>query len=222
MLTVIDEFSRTCLTIDVARRLRSKNVLETLADLFIEHRPPEPAPAQEVIAIAVREWLAQISLKTLSIEPGSPWENGYSQSFNRKLRDEVRSGEIFSMRKEAQILIDVWRRHFNTVWPHSALRYRPPIGVQRRRHVVFLIHPATRGGLKDTWPSDGWFGWSLTDSRYRDSFRLNGETSKGTFALPRCAGMRGDVVDLESRITACDLNPPCTSEAMERLGVKPT
>jgi len=129
MLTVIDEFSRTCLAICVERRLNSGNVLDTLADLFIEHGPPEHIRSDngpEFIATAVREWLAQVGVGTLYIEPGSPWENGYNESFNGKLRDELLSGEIFTTLKEAQILIEAWRRHYNTVRPHSALGYRPP------------------------------------------------------------------------------------------------
>jgi len=129
MLTVIDEFSRTCLAISVERRLNSSNVLDVLADLFVEHGPPEHIRSDngpEFIAKAVREWLAQIGVKTLYIEPGSPWENGYNESFNGKLRDELLSGEIFSTLKEAKILIEAWRRHYNTVRPHSALGYRPP------------------------------------------------------------------------------------------------
>jgi len=129
MLTVIDEFSRTCLAISVERRLNSGNVLDTLADLFIEHGPPEHIRSDngpEFIATAVREWLDQVGVGTLYIEPGSPWENGYNESFNGKLRDELLSGEIFTTLKEAQILIEAWRRHYNTVRPHSALGYRPP------------------------------------------------------------------------------------------------
>ena len=112
----LDESSRTCLAISVERRLNSGNVLDTLADLFIEHGPPEHIRSDngpEFIATAVREWLAQVGVGTLYIEPGSPWENGYNESFNGKLRDELLSGEIFTTLKEAQILIEVWRRHYN-------------------------------------------------------------------------------------------------------------
>ena len=77
-------------------------------------------------ATAVREWLARVGVKTLYIEPGSPWENGYNESFNGKLRDELLNGEIFYSLKEAQVLIERWRQHYNTVRPHSALGYRPP------------------------------------------------------------------------------------------------
>ncbi len=80
----------------------------------------------EFTAKAVRQWLARLGVKTLSIEPGSPWENGYNESFNGKLRDELLNGEIFYTLKEAQILIERWRVHYNTTRPHSSLGYRPP------------------------------------------------------------------------------------------------
>ena len=80
----------------------------------------------EFIATAVQQWLAQIGVKTLYITPGSPWENGYCESFNGSLRDELLNGEIFYSLAEARILIEAWRRHYNTVRPHSSLGYRPP------------------------------------------------------------------------------------------------
>lgn len=129
MLTVIDENSRECLAITVARRLNNRAVLDTLADLFFEHGPPEHIRSDngpEFVAIAVREWLGRIGVKTLFIEPGSPWENGYNESFNGKLRDELLNGEIFETLKEAQVLIEAWRRHYNAIRPHSSLGYRPP------------------------------------------------------------------------------------------------
>ena len=132
MLTVIDEFSRECLAIVTERRLNSRVVLDTLADLFLVHGPPEHIRSDngpEFIAIALREWLAKIGVQTLYIEPGSPWENGYNESFNSKLRDELLNGEIFYTLKEAQVLIEAWRRHYNTVRPHSSLGYRPPAPV---------------------------------------------------------------------------------------------
>ena len=129
MLTVIDEHSRECLAITVARRLNNRAVLDTLADLFFEHGPPEHIRSDngpEFVAIAVREWLGRIGVKTLFIEPGSPWENGYNESFNGKFRDELLNGEIFETLKEAQVLIEAWRRHYNAIRPHSSLGYRPP------------------------------------------------------------------------------------------------
>lgn len=129
MLTVIDEYTRRCLAIVVARRLRSDDVLHCLAALFAEHGPPDHVRSDnggEFTARVVRDWLDRIGVKTLFIEPGSPWENGYNESFNGKLRDELLNGEIFYTLKEAQVLIEAWRQHYNTIRPHSALGYRPP------------------------------------------------------------------------------------------------
>jgi putative transposase len=129
MLVVLDEFTRRCLAIVVARRLRSDDVLHCLADLMVAHGPPEHIRSDngpEFIAINVREWLGRIGVKTLYIEPGSPWENGYCESLNSKLRDELLNGEIFTTLREAQVLIENWRRHYNAVRPHSSLNYRPP------------------------------------------------------------------------------------------------
>jgi putative transposase len=124
MLTVIDEYSRECLAIAVARRLRSNDVLEVLAELFVRHGAPDHIRSDngsEFTANAVGKWLSRIGVRTLCVEPGSPWENGYNESFNGKLRDELLNGEIFYSLKEAQVLIEQWRRHYNTVRPHSAL-----------------------------------------------------------------------------------------------------
>lgn len=129
MLTVIDEFSRECLAIHVQRQIRSDDVLAVLTDLFALHGPPVHIRSDngaEFAAIAVRDWLGRIGVKTLYIEPGSPWENGYCESFNGKLRDELLNGEIFYTLKEAQILIENWRQHYNTIRPHSSLGYVPP------------------------------------------------------------------------------------------------
>jgi len=132
MLTVIDEFTRRCLAIVVERRLRSDDVLHCLTELFIDHGPPDHIRSDngsEFTAKAVRSWLARIGVKTLFIEPGSPWENGYNESFNSKLRDELLNGEIFYTLPEAKVLIERWRQHYNTVRPHSSLGYRPPAPV---------------------------------------------------------------------------------------------
>jgi putative transposase len=128
MLTVIDEFTRRCLAIAVARKLNSDDGLHCLTDLFAIHGPPEHIRSDngpEFAAKAVRTWLGRIGVKTLYIEPGSPWENGYNESFNSKLRDELLNGEIFTTLREAQVLIERWRRHYNAVRPHSSLGYRP-------------------------------------------------------------------------------------------------
>ncbi len=129
MLTIIDEFTRECLAIEVARRLRSDDVLHRLAELFTERGPPDHIRSDngsEFSAKAVKAWLARVGVKTLYIEPGSPWENGYNESFNGKLRDELLNGEIFNTLFEAQVLIERWRHHYNHRRPHSSLGYRPP------------------------------------------------------------------------------------------------
>jgi transposase InsO family protein len=129
LLTIVDEYTRECLAIDVARRLRSEDVLERLAWLFATRGVPEYLRSDngaEFTAQAVRSWLAAVEVKTLYIEPGSPWENGYVESFHGKLRDELLNGEIFYTLLEAKVLIERWRREYNTVRPHSALGYRPP------------------------------------------------------------------------------------------------
>ena len=129
MLTVIDEYTRECLAIKVARKLNSTDVIDTLLDLFIIKGVPDYIRSDngsEFTAILVRKWLARLKVKTLFIEPGSPWENGYNESFNGKLRDELLNGEIFYTLKEAQILIEQWRNLYNTIRPHSSLNYQPP------------------------------------------------------------------------------------------------
>lgn len=141
MLTVIDEFTRECLAINVSRRLRSDDVLQVLADLMVRHGAPDHIRSDngpEFTAIAVRTWLARIKVKTLYIAPGSPWENGFNESFNGKLRDELLNGEIFYTLEEAKVLIEQWRRHYNTIRPHSALGYRPPAPEAIRHNRVDL------------------------------------------------------------------------------------
>ena len=129
MLTLIDEYTRECLAIRVARRLGSYEVIESLADVMLwrgipEHMRSDNGP--EFVAKELRKWLGNVGTGTLYIEPGSPWENGYCESFNGKLRDECLNGEIFYSLKEAQIVIEKWREVYNTLRPHSALGYRPP------------------------------------------------------------------------------------------------
>ena len=129
LLTLIDEYTRECLAIDVARGLKSKDVLERLAELFIQRGTPDYIRSDngaEFTAKAVRAWLGRVGVRTLYIEPGSPWENGYIESFNGKLRDELLNGEIFDTLLEAQVLIERWRIDYNTKRPHSSLGYRPP------------------------------------------------------------------------------------------------
>lgn len=130
ILNVIDEFTRECLAVKVARSLTSHNVIEVLTELFIERGVPVHIRSDngpEFIANRVRDWLERLQVRPLFIEPGSPWENGYIESFNGKMRDELLNLEIFYSLQEAQILIEMWRRHYNTIRPHSALGYRPPV-----------------------------------------------------------------------------------------------
>ncbi len=129
MLCVVDEFTREALAIRVDRKLSSAEVIETLAELMLERGVPEHIRSDngpEFVAKSVRDWIAAVGAKTAYIEPGSPWENGYVESFNSKLRDELLNGEVFYSLREAQILIEGWRRHYNTIRPHSALRWTPP------------------------------------------------------------------------------------------------
>ena len=129
ILTIVEEYSRECLAIVVVRWLRSMHVLETLAALFVTHGVPAHIRSDngsEFTAKLIRLWLEALQVQTLFIEPGSPWENGYVESFNGKLRDELLDREIFYTLTEAQILIERWRRQYNTVRPRSALGYRPP------------------------------------------------------------------------------------------------
>jgi putative transposase len=129
MLNVIDEFTRECLAIRVDRNLNSVDVVDLLSDLFILRGIPGHVRSDngpEFIAKAVRAWIAAVGAETAYIEPGSPWENGYCESFNSKLRDELLDGEVFYSLAEAKVVIENWRRHYNTGRPHSALGYKPP------------------------------------------------------------------------------------------------
>ena len=109
--------------------MSSADVIDALTDLFILRGPPAYVRSDngpEFVAKDVRDWIGAVGAKTAYIEPGSPWENGYCESFNARFRDELLNGEIFYSLKEAQIIIESWRRHYNTKRPHSALGYRPP------------------------------------------------------------------------------------------------
>ncbi len=130
MLTVIDEYSRKCLAIDVRRQFQSDDVLEVLSRLFITEGMPDYIRSDngsEFTAKILQDWLKQLKVKTAFIEPGSPWENGYNESFNGRLRDECLNGEIFHTLKEAQVIIGDWRYHYNHIRPHSSLGYKPPM-----------------------------------------------------------------------------------------------
>jgi len=129
MLNIIDEYSRECLCILVARHITADDLIEVLSTLFItvgipEHIRSDNGP--ELTAKTLREWLGNLGVKTLFIEPGSPWENGYIESFNGKFRNELLNREIFTTLLEAKVLVEAWRREYNEIRPHSSLGYRPP------------------------------------------------------------------------------------------------
>jgi len=129
MLNVIDEFTHESLAIRVDRKLKSIDVIDVLSDLFILRGVPEHIRSDngpEFVAKSVQQWITAVGAKTAYIAPGSPWENGFIESFNARLRDELLDGEIFYSIKEARIVIESWRRHYNTVRPHASLRYKPP------------------------------------------------------------------------------------------------
>jgi transposase InsO family protein len=134
MLNIMDEYTRECLCIRVARHINSDDVIEVLSDLFIARGIPKHIRSDngsEFTAKAIRKWLADLGVKTLYIEPGSPWENGYIESFNGKLRDAVLNREIFTTLMEAKILIELWRKEYNHIRPHSSLGYKPPAPVTK-------------------------------------------------------------------------------------------
>src|SRR6201999_3053994 len=153
--TVIDEFTRECLAIDVALRLTGDDVLERLSDLFVRRGVPGHIRSDngpEFTAKAVRDWLGRVGVTTLYIEPGSPWENGYIESFNGKLRDELLDREVFDTLLEAKVLIERWRHSYNTVRPHSSLGYRAPAPEATQPCSLASATPqqANRAGLKTT------------------------------------------------------------------------
>jgi transposase InsO family protein len=129
ILVILDEHTRECLSMHVARSIKHQDVLEQLYELFLSRGVPEyirSDNAPEFTAKAVRKWLANLGVRTLYIEPGSPWENGYVESFIGKLRDELLNGEIFDTLLEARVLTERWRKEYNRYRPHSALGYKPP------------------------------------------------------------------------------------------------
>jgi transposase InsO family protein len=129
MLNIIDEFTHECLAIRIDRKLNSTAVIDVLSDLFILRGVPEYVRSDngpEFIARAVQDWIKAVGAKTAYITPGSPWENGFIESFNARLRDELLDGEIFYSLKEARVVIESWRRYYNTERPHGSLGYKPP------------------------------------------------------------------------------------------------
>lgn len=129
MLTIVDEFTRECLAIAVRRKITSFEVIDVLSDLFLERGCPKHIRSDngpEFVAHTLRLWFSSLEIRPLFIEPGSPWENGYIESFNGRLRDELLNGEIFYTIFEARTIIERWRKHYNTKRPHSSLGYKPP------------------------------------------------------------------------------------------------
>ena len=129
MLTVIDEYTRKCLKIKVGYKLKSDDVLESIADLFLSEGLPEYIRSDngsEFVAKSVQDFLGKINVKTAYIAPGSPWENGFNERFNEILRDELLNREIFFNLKEAQVLVENYRNEYNQIRPHSSLNYQPP------------------------------------------------------------------------------------------------
>lgn len=129
ILNIIDEYTRECLVSHVARRIRSQDVILILADLFLQRGCPQFIRSDngpEFIAKELVKWMKKLEVQPLFIEPGSPWENGYCESFNGKMRYELLNGEIFYSLMEAKIIIEKWRQHYNTKRPHSSLGGKPP------------------------------------------------------------------------------------------------
>jgi len=145
MFNVMDEFTRECLVIKVARKLNSQDVHDVLSQLFITRGIPKHVRSDngpEFIASRLRGWFKDRNLKPMFITPGSPWENGYIESFNGKLRDELLSREIFYSLNEAKVLIEKWRKHYNTKRPHSSLGYKPPAPetfTPHEKHIEFNL-----------------------------------------------------------------------------------
>jgi len=138
-LTVIDEFTCECLAIDVAGGIRSRRVIEVLARLISERGAPvflRSDNGSEFVSHAILSWLAEEGIETALIDPGKPWQNANNESFNGKFRDECLSMEWFRSREEARVLIEIWRRHYNDVRPHSSLGYRTPTEFRRNHESI--------------------------------------------------------------------------------------
>ncbi len=130
ILNIIDEYTRECLASVVERKIKAQDVIDILFNLFIYRGIPDHIRSDngpEFTAKVIRKWLSRLGVKTLYIEPGSPWENGYIESFNGRMRDELLKREIFTTLKEAKILIEQWRKEYNHVRPHSARNKHPPV-----------------------------------------------------------------------------------------------
>ena len=129
LILSLSKDTHECLAIRVSRKLKSIDVIDVLSDLFILRGVPDHIRSDngpEFIAKAVQTWISAVGARTAYIAPGSPWENGYVESFNARFRDELLNGEIFYSLREAEIIIESWRRHYNAIRPHASLGYRPP------------------------------------------------------------------------------------------------
>lgn len=134
-LSIVDEFTRECLAIDVAGSIRSGRVIETLARLMSERGAPafiRSDNGPEFVSLAVLRWLTENQVETVHIDPGNPWQDGTNESFNGRLRDECLNVEWFRTRREARIVIEAWRRHYNGERPHSSLSYLTPTEFSRQ------------------------------------------------------------------------------------------
>jgi putative transposase len=143
-LTVVDEFTHECLAIDVAGSIRSARVIEVLARLISMHGAPAVLRSDngpEFVSNAILKWLLDNGIDTALIDPGKPWQNGTNESFNGKFRDECLNVEWFRNRREAKIIIENWRRHFNNVRPHSSLNYLTPAQFKQRHQLQPLHQP---------------------------------------------------------------------------------
>lgn len=144
-LTVIDEYTRECLSLCTDYRLGADEVMDVLTDLFTSRGVPDHIRSDngsEFTAKSIKEWLGRLGVKTLYIAPGSPWENGYNESFNGRLRDELLNGEIFYTLKEAQVILEQWRHHYNHIRPHTSLGYKPPAPMASIKEGAFAYAPA--------------------------------------------------------------------------------
>ena len=142
VLAIMDEYTRECLDLYVAKHITSQCVMNRLFNLFVSRDIPEHIRSDngpEFTAERIRHWLFKIGVKTLFIEPGSPWENGYVESFNGKLRDELLNCEVFDTLTEAKVLIERWRKEYNEIRPHSSLDYKPPASVAYRNHKLLTL-----------------------------------------------------------------------------------
>lgn len=130
MLTVLDEYTRQALCVEVKPKMGSTDVLETLYHLLLKHGKPEYIRSDngsEFIAGALQLWLRKVGIKPIQIYPGSPWENGYNERFNGTLRNEVLNAEWFTSIKQAQTVINMWLTEYNYIRPHQSLNMRPPV-----------------------------------------------------------------------------------------------